>query len=250
MKYLITILTLLFAVTVSNASYWWYPCNAEGFPHWLFLYRDNEHIGGYNRKTQVYLPVIDAHKNTWGSPCQPPYPVPKGLKDYSEPTQDYGVDYKKIGGGYSFNGEPISKKAAYALVQDKTIVDDSHKLWITSVGLHNKNKIEQDLQEFNDDIIVADYPEDHWHVDGLFQRGVYLQRPSGKVVAYSENYPGSQLLAAALRKNNPDYDPRMNPGFDDYGWSFDIKNVHIGVWISLGVLLVLFFLTKRNEQNA
>jgi hypothetical protein len=186
-------------------------------------------VGAWNVRGGFYQPYTGG---VWGPATAPPWPVPAAYTAKTETPKvigqadplNFGLERDKIGDdapAYSVNGKWCSKRDAYELIQDKSLVDDSKKLRITVVGTEAKCtpvmtdlKSDSALKEITKDIVVRDYRPDHWHVDGVFATGdpaIYYQQADGTVLARWESYPGAQQFGEQLRKSHPDYDPKRDP---------------------------------------
>lgn len=159
---------------------------------------DDVVIGGYDHHADVYKPRVE---DRWGEPCDPPIPTP-GV--YTVHIHD--------GPRYWINGRRVDRGAVIeAIVGSKTLTDDSDHYRITVVGKGHESTVDAVSRVSGPGVTVVGYDADHWHVDGLFDEGVTLQRPDGKVIAFWSQYPGDELFGRQLRPRLPNYDPRRNP---------------------------------------
>lgn len=177
-------------------------------------------IGGYDRIDKLYYPRPQGMD--WQPACVPPAPIPSYLRDW--PVGGV-VATKLTGTGYKICGKECTKEEAYALLQRTAVgqlPDDSGKLRLTIIGTEaecstvlNDLKTDPKLSAIATGLTVLNYRPDHWHVDGIFERGnpsIYYQMPSGKVLARLTKYPGAKQFEEMLRKRDPDYNPAKDPG--------------------------------------
>lgn len=137
---------------------------------------------------------------------------------------NYGVDQSKFDRTekYFFNGDRVSKTTAEKMVSG--VPDDSTHLRVTIIGnddqrkmVLNDIKIHPEFDELRNQIVVQDYPPDHWAIRdvGFHTAGsptIYVQLPSGKVVHRQDDYSdGAEGLATALRKSDPNYRKEGDP---------------------------------------
>jgi hypothetical protein len=101
--------------------------------------------------------------------------------------------------------------------------NDGMKLRLTVIGprplrdpvLNDLEKNPQ-LAQLRPRLLIQGYDPGHWAIrPGFVQSGqptIYLQAPSGKVLHRQDDYKGGpEALYAAIRKADPNYDPRKDP---------------------------------------
>jgi hypothetical protein len=131
--------------------------------------------------------------------------------------------------------EKISKQERYTLngreVGAGEVPKDSKRLRLTIIGSETeRKKVTDDLNQnpllmpFTMNLLVRDYAPEHWHVarSGFVTTGhpsIYLQAPDGKVLHRTDSYPGPAPLAEAIRKVDPNYDPKKDPDLGKKGAS-------------------------------
>lgn len=186
-------------------------------PGRLYLYRGAVQLGGYDRATGVYRPLLDYQSDLWGEPAAPPVSVPE------EPRRElnFGVDRSKLhdGARYQLNGRDVSRREAHRSLE-KGIADDSGKLRLTVIGSpEERSRVLQDVPaELEDKVNVWSVAPDHWSMKDNVTGApiyvtsghptVYLQAPDGKVLHRQDGYQPGDMQA--IRKA-AGYDPSKDP---------------------------------------
>ena len=208
-------------------------------PNQSILYKGKVQIGAYDSSLKCYKPY-DRDRNAWGSPCDPPFPLPG---EHRAAAFHFGVDQKKISERpkYTTNGgvEIGRDKAFEMLTADPTLEDDSAKLRVTVIGPPAHRKAFADayhssplLARLRDGAIFREYDPDHWHVTDVNfvtsgKPTIYVQSPSGRVIHRQDDYSGpSDLEAIATALSQPAdsgpsrltgirvADPNYHPSYD------------------------------------
>ena len=176
-------------------------------------------------KAGVWLPCDG---KTWGKACPAPWEAKK------QPTvRNFGVDVDKLAckdgepcpaPTYKINGHDVDRKTAMKAIVGADVPDDTEKLRLTVIGSEaERKKVLADLDSspqlvgVKERVLIQAYPPDHWAVTGAgFSAGgkptIYVQAPSGKVLHRQDDYAdGASGLATAIRKADPNYDPKKDP---------------------------------------
>jgi hypothetical protein len=210
-------------------------------PGHRYLFRDGRQIGGWDSKGRYYRPY-DAVADSWGDVTHAPFAPPDEPCDCSSrcacehncfcpsgklctdacrclvpstgdmPVEEnYGIDREKL------NREPRRT------IQATAIPDDTKKLRLTLIGADADRKpIESDLAShplltpLKDQFVLWSKAPDHSSVKnvGFVTAGhpsIYVQSADGKVLHRQDSYRGPEQLAEAIRKANPNYDPKNDP---------------------------------------
>lgn len=240
-------------------------------------YRQKLPGGAWGEPTDppVTPPILAPEQAPEQSPIQPPR---KPLIEAPSPELNFGLDLDKIAEECPTNGKPrykinernvTSKDIIQALAQQSTsdgrVVDDSKKRRLVIIGSEAARnlvladiKASQTLADLLKEIVVYDYTPDHWHLRPGFKTAatdatqpvIYLADAKGEVIHRQDDYKdgakGLQiaLQKAALRKTDPNYDPKKDPdlrkpdaGPHNPGGSpvIDLKALnHPIVWLLLG----------------
>ncbi len=188
------------------------------------------------------------------------------------PTTNFGVTEEKVPTDccYCLNGQKVSRSDAFAAFGK--IVDDSAKLRLTIVGDDAfRAKVKGDLAahpvliEWRDQLLVQDYPPEHWAVAGVgFAPGITLQLPAGRdgkapVLFRMTVYTGPEALGGAIRKADPNYKPERDPDPSKPGpepepakanpsTSSDLLQWPSAAW-AVGGLILALVLFRRKEKS-
>lgn len=185
-------------------------------------------MGGYDSGKDIYR-VYDADSGLWGPVIDPPSRPPgmkiKEKEKVQAVDRNFGIDLSRLNGSekpyYTLSGG----KSCRAEVIDalENVQDDSNKDRLVIIGTgEQRQKVMDDLASaselapFKDTFLVQSYSPDAWAVaDAGFVRSgnptIYCQRPDGRVLHRQDAYTGPALLAMALRRTRPDYDPSKDP---------------------------------------
>jgi hypothetical protein len=149
--------------------------------------------------------------------------------DNADGIPNFGLDSSKIGARkrYSIMGKDCSKERCFDAIGDGSITDDSKLMRLSCIGTEaDCKRMESDLHgdpNFSDlkgSVTFQSYrPDDPMIKDLGVAPGapaVYLQDPTGKVLARWENYVPASVVGE-LRKRKPDYDPNKDPRPDKPG---------------------------------
>jgi hypothetical protein len=141
-------------------------------------------------------------------------------------VQNFGVDSARLAHGddrYLINGRQVTREDALRAVGSSNLADDSHKPRLTVIGSEaDRQRVLADfeaapLAEWRPKLVLHAYAPDHWHVAkaGFKTDGkptIYLQRADGVVMHRQDDYSGgAPVLAQAIRKADPNYDPAKDP---------------------------------------
>lgn len=203
-------------------------------PNQKSLWKDGRQVGVWKIAEREYLawtgtawvlaqcPVEEPAKQQ--ETVGPPEP-PKG----APPEINYGVDRSKCpvdGEHYSYNGNPISRMQAEALlgktltdgqaeakVSPDQLTDDRQHARLTIIGkgsakLLEAIKADPRWADLGKGVLAADYPADSWHVRGkgyklisLDKPTIYLTEPDGTILYQGEDAEG--LFDGLRRKRDP-----------------------------------------------
>jgi hypothetical protein len=227
----------LFAMILAAVGEWaWGPTND---PNQLSLWKDGVQVGAWKIAEREFWelrgrqfiraqcpveepPVPDAPK-----PATPMSP-PEALKGESPPI-NYGVDRSRCpvdGEHYSYNGNPISRMQAEALlggtltdgqaeakVHPDQLTDDKGHARLTIIGkggakLLETIKSDPRWSELGKGVLAADYPSDSWHIRGKGYKQlspdkptIYLTDADGVVIYQGEDMEG--LFSGLKRRKDP-----------------------------------------------
>jgi hypothetical protein len=209
-------------------------------------------LGWYDAQGYVqYWPAENRHleRPPVPPPAKPAAPAPpppkseppaKAREAQAPPTPpaahvsaNFGLDLSQL----HHRGQPESYQSkgdeAHRMVQEATApgrrveagpADDQDERFLSVIGaadVRAKALAELQAQGLTDKVHVGSFDPEAWQVTsvGLPTEGrpaVILQEPDGQVVHRLSNYPqGVEQLAAKLRKPNPLYDPKRDPGVAD-----------------------------------
>jgi hypothetical protein len=218
-----------------------------------YLFRDGIQVAGYDHESEEYR-TYDAATRSWGPPTRPPWiREPEVAAAPRQGTPNFGVDLDRLHAGeerYHLNGVPVSREQAAQVMTGNTIPDDAARLRLTVIG-DDGGRVAQDLGNapalapWKDRLVVQTYPPNHWAVakTGFFTQGrptIYVQTPTGKVLHRQDDYAdGADGLARALRRADPNYDPKKDPDLRR-SVGLDLSRVPTPVWIGAAGLLLLF----------
>lgn len=176
----------------------------------------------------------------------------------------FGVDLRRLQrpvdpARFLHNGKPVTRADALALVGAE-LPADKDKLRLTIIGpAADTARVAQDLDKqplaaLKDRFVVQSYEPSHWAVAGAGFKCdgpypvVYLQAPDGKVLHRQDGYEGPDKLAEAVRKADPNYDPKRDP---DLSLPFQLpgflQSVPVLAWV-LGGLGILFLLKGKSRE--
>jgi hypothetical protein len=139
--------------------------------------------------------------------------------------QTHGVDQTKLAQRecYRINGIEVPKEQGLRAIGEAVIPDDSRSPRVVVLGSAGaRQKVADDwskspnLVPFKDKAILQAYAADDWAVKdvGYTQTAdptIYVVDAGGKVLHRQEGYSGPPQLAQALRRADPDYDPKKDP---------------------------------------
>lgn len=145
-------------------------------------------------------------------------------EELAMPVQNYGVRMDRISDTerFSMGGQEVTGKTALDAVGAGTVPDDSAKNSLTVMGgSADQRKAILDglaLPQFSawkESLVVQEYEADSPMLKCGFKVSaasptIYLQAPSGKVLARVEGYDGSTTIER-VRKCDPNYDPAKDP---------------------------------------
>lgn len=187
------------------------------------LLRGGRQIGSYDPTGGVWRSYTNGE---WGpKESSPPDDAPP-LPSESRPpvSQNFGVDRSKLKGeeSYHLNGRKATRKQAIEAIE-ANVPDDVDKLRLTVIGGEaDRKRVLADidthpaLAEVKGRVLVQSYPADHWAVAkaGFVTTGaptIYVQQPDGRVLHRQDAYAGPEPLAEAVRKADPNYQPKNDP---------------------------------------
>lgn len=210
----------------------------------------------------------------------PPVPVGDHVPpDGVEPAPLFGVDLDKLGAvpegrvRYTLNGRPVGPRTAYESlppapvdpepIEAPELPDPAGKIHVTVIGSDaDRAAVMRDLATSpalasrRPRLVVREYRPDHWHVadvgfkvDG--KPTIYVQTEDGIVRHRQDVYQGPAPLATALRKADPQYDPKLDPdasvspALHLKAWELASK-IPPTVWV-LGAAGVLLILTRKDK---
>jgi hypothetical protein len=190
----------------------------------------------------------------------------KKLAATSEAHQNFGVETGQLSDSdtptYRRRGQEITREEAVRIL-GKAVPDDSALLRLTIIGPEAERKqVLADLQShaslaaLRSKVVVQAYSPTDPLIKGMgFATGgrptVYIQAPDGRVLHRQDEYRGPELLAEAVRKADPAYDPNRDPDLNKppvnpsspsaTPLSLDLAKVPLPAWIvgGLGALLLL-----------
>jgi hypothetical protein len=163
------------------------------------------------------------------APGSPPTPKAAKPPEITESyVQNFGVDISKLknDGGepeYTINGVTVTKKEAYAAMQNKSLTDDSKLPWVTAIGSATDcvkvwnaltstglaGKVRYQSYRTEDPIAKSIMFNVGFKPEGSPQ--VVVQKPAGEVTLRQSSWSNPETLVAAVRKADPSYDPNKDP---------------------------------------
>lgn len=201
------------------------------------------------------------------NPGPPPIPVnnrPLATSTYRHVSiqgddPNYGLDCAKIGETthYRLNGRDITRDEAMRAMDQ--LPDDRQRLRLTIVGEASiREQVKRDwqahpaLQALKDRVLVQDYPPEHWAVaDVGFAPGLTLQTPPGsdgkaRVIWRMPQYAGPDVLAGAIRKADPLYQPskdadpsKADTTKTDSNIAWDWLSGQSPLWMLIGLVAIM-----------
>jgi hypothetical protein len=188
-----------------------------------YLFRDGVQVGGYDTEQDFFRPY-DPATRTWGPASAVPPDAPPPVEGRRSREENYGVERGRLSREETFvkDGRRVSRQEAFVALEAE-VKDDSRLLRVTVIGGDGeRERVLQDLAtspqlaSFRDHYLLQDYPPEHWAVAGAgFKRDghptIYVQAPDGAVLHRQDGYDGPGVLAAALRRADPAYDPSRDP---------------------------------------
>lgn len=256
----------------------WYPHpdKAGQFAYYL----NDRLMGLYCTDREVYW-RWDSRSQTWSEPCNPPASPPcpygpaKSFEAQVPPDKDYGMGWRPGGEEiYYVNGRKVTRRQAYEAIAAEGLTDDSKLRRVTVIGSDAERKPVMDalanapeLTFAKGLLLVQGFSPDHWAVaDSNFKRDgkptVYIQAADGKVLHRQDEWRGATKFAEAVRKSDPNYDPKKDPDLNKAiipppplkpdGGGFDWSKIPGGAWIllGLGVLGIFVLLNKGGPIHA
>lgn len=199
--------------------------------NWYSLYRGTTVIGIYDADTKKYWRWDNGTYTvvTEGPPII--VPVDPGIvikpKETTE-VPNFGLDLSKLDHQkdgstvYRYNGQIVPKAQAYQALANR-IDDDSQKLRVTVISKNAalRKQIKADFDncpaELRDLYVFNAYAPDDFEVArvGFVTTGeptIYCQAPNGKVLHRQDDYKDGAIgLQKALRRSDPNYDPKKDP---------------------------------------
>jgi hypothetical protein len=243
-KALLSLAVLVTMAAAVPASYEWR--TRPDHPGYYYLFKNGTQVGGYCVKGQYYRPY-DARTDVWGERCRPPHEPPV--------SDNFGVRHDKRNGqsSYRVNGREVSREQVLQALQDARLPDDRALLRLTVIGPDaERQRVVNDLRThpalapFQGQLVVHDYPPTHWAVQCGFKTDgrptIYLQQPDGTVLHRQDDYGGPEQLAAALRRAQPNYNPKNDPDRSKLlPWlpRLVLSKVPAWAWVAAGAALVL-----------
>jgi hypothetical protein len=205
-------------------------------PSQAALLKDGVQVGTYDFDGGYYR-TYDARTKTWGQRGRPPVSPPPDERPGQRQAeavpaeQNFGVRRDQIPAGetYAVNGHPVSPSAAHkAVTGGGSLSDDSDRWHLTLIGTPDEcRRVADDvkahpaLAAWKDRLLVQAYRPDAWAVKGVNlpaggRPTIVVQEapgPNGKarVLHRQDDYEGgAAALAGALRRADPNYDPRRD----------------------------------------
>lgn len=142
---------------------------------------------------------------------------------------NFGMEWQPTNSAerWTTSGEEVTEATARRVMSKRKVgddlIDDSQLIDLTLIGTATDRKRvlddlagDSDLASFRGKLNVHTYAPDSWIVKdyGFKTDGtptIYIQKPTGEVLHRSDAYGGPKMLAAALRKTDPNYDPNKDP---------------------------------------
>lgn len=241
---MITTLILSLLVVLHQDTYRWQKLDEGEYA----LYKNGSHIGNYRIHDDVYMPW-NAQTRKFGQREEPPI---------APPLRNFGIVRDKLTKGeakYSIGGHPASRDRVIEAITRDGLADDTNRLRLTIIGEEkSRKKVIEDLtrdpelSRYRSWLLVQHYPKGHRMVQGFHQDGepvIYLTHRDGTVLWRQDDARDYQGLVAALRKADPNYDPKKDPG----PW-LKMPNALAKVppwgWVVGGILI---FLLARRESK-
>ena len=203
----------------ANQEDQWYT-RTDCKPTWIFHVKAGQVIGCYDSADDTYA-VFDQRAGSYGKWSDPPW---------GKQEQNFGINQQALadrcrnGPCYYINGRQVTRSDVFeAITAGTQLEDDSGKNHLTIIGSKEETKpVLEDLESnvaltgYKGKLLVQVYKPDCWaaaragfKTDG--KPSIYLQAPGGKVLHRQDGYKGPLLLAAAIRKADPNYDPAKDP---------------------------------------
>lgn len=163
---------------------------------------------------------------------------------------------------YRLSGREITEADALRLFHGDTLPQDQELGRLTVIGDEARCRQVRDdlarhpaLAPYRDQVLVHDYRPDEWPTRvGFVTSGsptLYLQSPTGHVLHRQDRYDGPDALAAvlakALRRPRPDYDPARDPDLT----RSPLLDFEFPPWspYAAGGVAALFFLLLLRSKN-
>lgn len=170
-------------------------------------------------------------------------------------TPNYGLDRSKIADHerFTINGVEVPRHKAFQAI-GAPLPNDAGLLRMTVIGSDaDRKKVLDDVAKFpeREKMLVQDYPPDHWAVKGAGfvttgKPTIYLQAPSGKVLHRQDSYSGPAPLVEAIRRADPNYDPKKDKDLNAAPLAGDVPAEAVaGVGLSGLALLAAFVLGRK-----
>ncbi len=239
-----------------------------------YYFRNGVQVGGWDPEAHIYR-SYDATTGQWSEPQPPPWQAAcaccKACSCDSCACPQHGPCTPNCTCSptgqfpnwmtHGVAAEKISKQERYTLngreVGGGEIPKDGKRLRLTIIGSEaERKKVTDDLKQnpllmpLTLQLMVRDYAPEHWHVarSGFVTTGhptIYLQAPDGKVLHRSENYAGPAQLAEAIRKADPNYDPKKDPDLAKKETRTPVPALPVYVLGSMGALYVAWRMLSR-----
>jgi hypothetical protein len=230
---------VLFAFILAAVGDWAW--GTTGDPNQKSLWHEGRQVGAWKIAEREYWALQGRSWVRAECPVEEPDPIkpsepmgpPESLKGEMSPKVDrggavinYGLDLSKCpkdGEHYAYNGEPITKMQAEALlgatdsagakVSPDQLTDDKGHARLTIVGkggakLLESIKADARWADLGKGVLAADYPADSWHVRGKGYKQlspdkptIYLTDAEGAVIYQGEDMEG--LFDGLRRRRDP-----------------------------------------------
>lgn len=184
----------------------------------IMLFRHGVQQGVWHIEAGYYRTLLG---NAWGpKQAQPPIELPEHV------ISDRGVQVTQLATQprYRRNGHTISKQEAINALEELPNDRAKRRLIVISENPAEREQVLADMKShpsvatLRDNFVVKGYAPDHWHIAkyGFYSKGrptIQITEPSGKSLWRQDDYKGGpELLAVALRRLQPSYDPAKDPG--------------------------------------
>lgn len=164
------------------------------------------------------------------------------------------------------NGVPVSVRAARKMLEAKgNLADDSTRLRLTVIGSAEECKrviadlkTDPSLTPYRDRLLIQEYRPENAFVKnyGFVTSGkptIYLQAPTGEVLHRQDTYRGATALAEAIRKAQPDYDPKKDPDQNKPTLSASglvdlLRKIPVTAWVLMAAG-VAYYLAQQNKEE-